>query len=545
MANKKVPFFSLVNLYNQAKHLMIRVSHNETMIEFDVNMVVSKRHKEEINPAIQFELLNKYLDYRGEEFKAKLFEAYRHSRDVMYEHIIHVGADTDNVQAMVAKKMLPPIYDLLKLEEIYDWLTNIYRIKPIEGLKDEFDEKMLRDKDGTREQTYTKDDYRQLVALVMLLKATLGPIGEYGNIEKENISTKLLHYTLFNFYREDAIYQTAPFQKLVGLATKVCESVFKKETSSRFTVADMMVPSDEIPIWALSTALFQKVAVSPIVDDDKARNVITKLHNFVKNKIDKSGDKSGSYADKRHTRGGDDETSESFAESYRIVGDVTPGFEEEMSWAINLLFEDPSELHAGIDKALVDEVYRMLTVSTNKEVSEEQVIVLGWVLSDVIHPQSLIYVNVDDIYKALSVAYAYLYEIGYSYIGMLLTATRVDEDDDVAVVSFTTNRTKITNEIKDELDKLYPYKTVAATTSTERREDNVAVTAVNTVANIFYKNQWILIAPRRHVDEVAMVTSLTISPDPNLKVMLSKMLISLKTIQREKRAGAKAEPIAI
>ena len=524
-------FFKLANVDSKKLPLSIVIRHGGEEMEFTINVIVNKKKKDELEPTRQFELINAYLDYKGDEFKSRLFSAYHESKDALFDRIRSIGGDDDDDLTSIRAKMLNPIYALIDIEDVYKYLVGVYKLKPIQSLSDEYDDKVLRDGIWSREQTYTKDDYMWLASLVVVLKATLGPIGEYACFDQANINKVLLHYTMFNFYRGTEIYKTDPFQKLVGLAEKVSANILKNDTDRKFTAMDMKIPEDELPIWALSAAIFQKVAVSAIVDDNADKHVITKLYSFIKNKFNKTGDKSGNYADKKNKRltpSGDDESTESIIESYRVVGDVTPGFQVEMTWAIDLIFESPWRLSDTIDKELVDEIYELLVTTEGKQVHEEQVTMLGWVLGAEIHPKSLIYVDIDSIFKALAVGYAYLYKLGYGYLAMMLTSSKIDHDD-VVVVNFTTNRTRITNELKHELDRIFPYKMVtAATIAADSKEVNMAETAINHVANMFYRSQWLRIAPKRHVKELAGDANLTFSPDPGLKVMMANMLITLK-----------------
>lgn len=536
---KKVGFFNLANLYNQAKNLVIEINHNGHKIEFDVNILISKRHKEEINPGIQFELLNSYLDYKGDEFKNKLFDVYKNTRSTLFDYVINPGGGSMyEQQEMIANRIIPPIYELMDINDVYNFLVNKYRLKTVKGLKDTFDETIIKDDRGSREQTYTNTDYLWLASLVVVLKTTLGPIGEYGYIENKNINSNIFHYIMFNFYRNSEIYKHPAFVKLVEQSKKIVDSVLSKTSSTKFIVADSMVPKDEIHILALSTAMFQKVIVSPIVDDTEIKNVITKLHNFIKNKVLKSGDKSGSYSDKKHLTGKDDESSESFAESYRISGDVTPGFQVEMNWNIDVVFNNPTEVCDEIDIDIVNEIYTLLSNNRHRNISTDQINIVSWILNTAIDPRVYIYVDLDSVHKALSVAYAYLYTMGFGYLALLIISSKIEDSDDVTVVNLTTNRTKISTDIKEDLDVIYPYNEVAATVkSSDKKEENVAVLAINKVANSIYKNRWVLLGPRRHIEEVELSGSININPDPNLKVMLAKMLVKHHSIRKNKTKG--------
>ena len=88
------------------------------------------------------------------------------------------------------------------------------------------------------------------------------------------------------------------------------------------------------------------------------------------------------------------------------------------------------------------------------------------------------------------------------------------------------NRNRITKEIKDELDILFPYKRVVNSETAV----NVAEEWINTISNEIFNTKWIPQATPEYV-EAGMTDGVILTP--NLKIEVGKLLIDIERIIKE------------
>jgi len=514
--------FKLNNLYNNAP-LEIEVAYNNVSILFNINTIINKRNKDEIDANKQFVLLEAYLDYKGEEFKTALMNEYIKVDEVLSDNI-------GRIEIMpLPYDVVNGILDLMDLEDVYHFIKNVHRYQVMRSIPDEFDDKIIKDGHGTRVQTYIKDDYLQLIAFVQVLKSIIGPIGQFGYMNSTELGKTHNHYVLFNFITQHKISKSAPYLKLYGLVDMIIQSVSKSEDETLIRVIEKRLPSDEIVVWVLSIVMMQKIAMATIVDDTDSKNVVTRAYNFVNNKLKVKGDTSNAIRSKRpmvDSESGDGDP-ESILESYRIISELPKGFIVEMDYYHSKIKDTPELLDVNIDKRIVGDASSFVQKLVDARLSKAQITLLGWIFKDILDPRDLEYVKLNTILALMSVGFAYLWQHNFKYLALLLTAMKI-ESDDAIVINFTTNRSRVTKELKDDMDKFYPFKKIIVSSGTVNREVNLADNAINVVADEIYKHRWIFTANNEYIIEATNSMSSNVPAD--LKIQLAELIkhINLK-----------------
>jgi hypothetical protein len=311
--------FKIINL-NSRSSTAVRVSYKGKDIDFTIGTIISKRNKDELDGK-QFTLLNEYLNYKGEEFKAELFQRLVNADD---EIIMSINqADLHPLPYQI----IHPILDMFDLMDIFNYIKNVYRIKAPSNLMEEFDPQIEQDGRGTRIQTYLKDDYYELAALSMIVKVTIGPLCHFAYIKSSEINTIHKEYILFHFFKNHHLFWTAPMTKLLGLVEKLVELPTAGPEAESVRILEKQIAKEDMNIFILAIVVIQRISIAPIVDDNENRNIITKVYNYINNKLKSSGDVSKSVRNKTpltdtESGGGD---KESIIESYRIMTDVPKG----------------------------------------------------------------------------------------------------------------------------------------------------------------------------------------------------------------------------
>lgn len=512
--------FKLKNLYNNSQ-LELEVDYDNTSIVFDISSIVNKRNKDEINAEKQFIILEAYLDYKGDKFKKALLEEYILAEEILLSTI--GSMDVINLPY----DLVNGIFKLFDFEDVFHFIKHVYKLKPLPSLKDKFDDKMVEDGLGTRVQTYIKDDYLELVALVQILKTVVGPIGHFGYINSMELGKDHIHYSLFNFFIQNDVYETRPFVKLLGLVDKVIENVSRNAEEAAIRIIEKKMPSNDLNHWALSSAIIQKIAMAVILEDNDLKNVVTRTYNFVNNKLQNKGDTSNSIRPKRTMLDSEvgDSDPESVLESYRIVSELPKGFVVEMEWAIDNISKTMLYGSEYINSTILYKARAFTERLKDITLTPVQISILGWIFKDYIDPRSLMYVKIDAIVDLIALAFTKLWNMGYKDLALLISSMPV-EYDDAEIINFTTNRKRISKEMKLELDEVFPYKKIIVSTG-GNREVNVAESSINLISDDFYKHRWMYSADNEYIEEVNNNTSKSAEVPGDLKTRLAELILHI------------------
>ncbi len=512
--------FTLINLYNSSQ-LELKVEHNNLEAIFNIATIVNKRNKDELNANKQFEVLEAYIDYKGPEFKNKLMDEYVKSNELLMYSIGKVEI------VPLPYELVDNILDMFNIDDMFHFIKFVYKLKPLASLDAEFDEKRVADSLGTRVQTYIKDDYLELTALVQIIKTVVGPIGQFGYMNSTELGKVHNHYVLFDFIDHHIIAETRPFIKLQGLIEKIIETMSRSDEESAIRVIEKQVPTDELGNWVMSVAIIQKIGMSVVTDDTDTKNTITRTYNFVNNKLNNKGDTSNSIRVKKTGTDSDSSSNdpESVLESHRIVYDQSIANIVEMKWGLQTQMNNFKLMDDKIDPVVYQHAKEFTKVLYDVKIADVQIRVLSWIFKDVIDPRAIKYVDIDTIIGSMALMFAYLWCNDFKDMALLLTAMPVEHDGAV-MINFTNNRSRLTKELKDELDVVFPYKKVIVS-NTGNREVNICEDSINLATNDFYKHRWNYIAHNDYVSEVTGNISTMVSIPSVFKIRLAELILHI------------------
>jgi len=516
--------FKLMNLYNKSG-LIIHIEYGKAFVDFDISTVINKRNKDDLNPERQFLLLNAYLDYKGDEFKKKLMNQYIKTEDILIGLINR--KDINPLPVEIAH----PILDMFDYNDVLYFVSEVYKVQPPEGLKTEFNTTIETDGDGTRAQTYLKTDYLELAALITILKTVLGPIGHFSQLKHALINGVNKEYILFNFIVTHRIFETPPMQKLYAFTKTLVDIAFKNEEVASIRVIERRIAREEMPLYILASAIFARIITNSVVDDKDGDNVITKIHVFITNKLNVRKDVSSAIRNKQalSSSDGSEGDRDSIVESYRVVTALSVGDVVEMEWSVEDIDIVMSQLNIDVDKNIVNDAIIHNKIFLEKSITQAQLVILCYIFKDVLDPRSLKHLSNVHINNLLSVGFAYLWRLDCKYLAILLNSLADDSvDDDVFVINSSTNRSRLSKEIKDELNVYYPYTRVINKETTA----NVAEEAINLLSNLIYSTKWLPIVGEKYALEVAESRSMLKIVPNNLKILLAEMIIKIEENRR-------------
>lgn len=446
--------FSILNMNKASAHLAIKIeSPNGDSIELTIGPMICKRNKEELAPEHQFTLINAYLDYKGREFKQLLYMAILDAEYAVEEASFCKGLSNPPTRQIYR------VLDMFDMADVEHFVKNIYRITPPSILKPAFDQQIESDGLGTRVQTYIQQDYYELAALTIPIKAIIGLLGQYAIRKDSSLSAVHKEYALFNIIENHPIMQYPATQKIKAWAGILIKSNLATGDAVSVTVIEKQLPSSELSSYILAVVMIQKLSIAAIITDDRERNIITRIYNYIVNKLKVKGGSNTKIRDKKPLSDTDSANGdkESVVEAYRIISNITSGTEVELNWYTGNLDLLVCDYRGHVNKALLAEVHNRNQCFKVIPVSREQVTIAGMLFKDMLDPRSLDYINIDGIINILSLGFVVLWEMGHKEVAMLLTAKPVYEEADVVDINITPN-VRLDPELKAKLAIHYPYE---------------------------------------------------------------------------------------
>lgn len=512
--------FLLLNLFNKDL-LKIRVTHKEEFIEFFLSSIINKKNKNDFNEDNHFYLLNSYLDYKGEQFKDVYFNILKTAYMQLYEE--ERKRNFDDIPAYI----IEPILNLITLEDVLKFIKTTNIIIPPKALCDEFIEAEDGENKNTRIQTYIKEDYIELVAMAVIIKATIGPICHYGYLMKNDINGLNICYVLIHFYKSHPFFDSPPMVKLLQVMEKLIFLPLDSKEDISTKVISNNLPEEELPLLMLSIVIIQKIALSSFTKENDDNNIVKTIYNYVKNKTKSEGDVSKNIKNKTAMVDADNSgDKESIIESHRLPCDLPKGFVVELNWSVSsteaIIKQLPSSMLPYIDLELINQAKEFASKLNNFVVSQVQIDIISHVFKKIIDPRAIPYLKLENLLNLFCVGFSYLYKLNFKELAILLFSRIVQQDTNIYIS--TTNRTKIPKELKDELDVYFPYKRVISSSKIV----NIAEESINLMTNELISNPWMPVVNEKILSELNGSCIQDKIVPGNIKIILANFYINVE-----------------
>lgn len=520
------------NLANQNSCIMVTYEYRKDdqivrdEIDFNISTIISKRNKQELDDPNQFLLLNSYIDYKGEEFKRELFNRLRQSYNDLKSKVLFQ-------QGMypLPSYIVNPVLDMFTIEDVRYFLKEVWKLSPPSNLADYFDTKIESDSKGTRVQTYIKDDYMDLAAFVVVLKSVIGIIGTFGEIKNKEVNSIHKEFLLYQLlYQNNHIFKSEPAEKLLGLIDKVVNQPVNSAGLDSIRVIEKQLPRDDIPVSVMAIVVLQKLPICAIVDDNHDKNIITKVYNYVNNKLKSPGNGAKGVQEKKQLSDAQSRDKESTIESTKIASKIPEGIVTELSWSIDtidkILRQLPEVMRSYIDDKVLTDAIEFSSVFKQSKISKPQISILGSIFKTIIDPRMLEYLELECMLNLLAVGFAYLWGIRHKQLAIILLAREDLLSYDDLAINMSSNKPRISVNVKDELATYFPYCRVVNETT------NVLVVeeSISHIASQLLSSRWIHSTTEDYINEAIGNNNPTNILPPDLKLKLATFFIDNERI---------------
>lgn len=382
-------------------------SLEQSALAVEIGKLINRRELSKTeNASKSFDILIRYLKYIGQE-------------DVYFDMLVDTH---DDMITMADEDIIADCNHILELftsDTINEFLHSENYTSP-GNLVDEFNNDVITNKEGTREQTYTKADYRDLVILTIKLKALSLIIARYVAIHGINVNGSN-GIRLYRIVKALPSISNAPaFNKLLEFIGK---NIAGDESISPDDIGRILskniTNSMFISFITLNILIYLAVADTPDTDTI-TRNLVNEGFRLCRNKtaITKNyiiNDPGISIDDE----GG----SSSVTDTYLSTSKVPIGYIDAIQVCFSSIELILQQLLIPVNTKYIDIALHTKTILLDKALDPVQTAIISWLFADVFESEYMEDFDRDTIANLRIISYAILKTHGIDEIADMMLGT--------------------------------------------------------------------------------------------------------------------------
>ena len=472
--------------------LIVAISHNGQTLNWDISPYSRSRSDQGgATPTSMFDEINAYLAQLSAEKQYRMFELYRAIREELNK-----GYGTRALSTMLQGRA-KQLYELAPFEEVDYWVRHGSGLRVPPSFKTQHGPDDPRDKIYL-DQTYLYTDYQQLITLTVAERLMVPIWGEFlkaakllsGNTSKEQAGLKLLFYT--------NLISSPPMLRLRDYIGARVDVHLKDGPSAAAVMGGM--GSSEMPEYLQAITVVRRLSVCAVVSPDDNNNLVTNVHQFVKNNLSgvdkKVGSRfNGTITDKEKSAGSrQDESNDSLLELHKIKTEISDGDAQKISVYPQFVQNLINHIDPTIPAEYVDQCMEHIRALDGLSIQEHQSRLMQWVASGPIPVEGADLMSRPSERTTMAVVQAALWHWGYHALAVMVTATPVVQAEGV-LLGGTEIRGRMPKEIEKQLLRDFPHHRQPRQSNAPTKYYNPAVKAIEAFCALAVRNEWQLHAP--------------------------------------------------
>lgn len=411
---------------------LLMMTYRSSSVAVEITKLINKRELSKADNS--FDILIRFLEYTGK------FDSYFNQIAAIHDDIITM---TD---AEITEE-LNTMLEIFDNDQIESFLTKEDYQSP-SNLIDVFSNDIILNREGSREQTYTKKDYRDLVLLSIKFKALSMILARYVAIHDLNIngaeSVKL--YRIVNNLTN--INTLPAYKKLIEYINK---NIAGDESITQDDIARILnknITNTQFASYiTLSVIIYISIAATSDADTP-VRNMVNEVFRLCRNKTASTktiivNDPGISIDDE----GG----SSSVTDTYLSLTEIPIGYVEEILVCFSSIELILAQLRINVDTKYITELEPIKSVLIDKPFDPAQTAILAWLFFDMIESEYLKYFSREMELNFRIVAYAILKTHNLNELANVIVGTTYESGGYLSKSAINT----ATPELEEKLDSMY------------------------------------------------------------------------------------------
>lgn len=424
---------------------------------------------------------------------------------------------------------------LIELHPFEDALRYLRRHSDVEFPRDLKETEADMTERDTHPITYFRADYENLAAWIIQLRAFLPVYTKYLSTAGQHYDSESAFYMGVKLLQRSDVMQSKPYLRL----KEYCDHFWKGNTKTMAGSALLAgISSSEVPLWLVSYVIAKLLLpghISQLNTSTPIKDMVVSIFHQVKSLSD---DLTKHFTDRvtekrRPESASGEEDRTSVAENYKTKQEVNEGD----------LLSHEFQSHQGsqvgflVTKDFDEKLYRENLINFDTfpvEVNDFQRTVCQWVLSEVVSPRALFYIDFPGMVNYLATTQTLLMQWGFDRIAQMLSGRTYKS----TIALFASNRTEISNQQFAKLDVYYPHflQQTRQKFDTKKRR-NAAAADIDKLVTTFAVTHWEIAYPPTLQARLEQQTEARIPFPSTMEYDLADLLIFLYEHRLKKEAN--------
>lgn len=420
------------------------------------------------------------------------------------------------------------LYAEMPLDEITHWVKFHGNVKiPTASLK------LVHDPDDNNPgRTYLHSDYMGLVDLVIALRPMVPIWGEYIRCIKTESGSSYKVYVAVRLLNRSHLITSPPIERLRTYIE--CSIPYGNIEPSTILSG---LGTAEMPDWLLSLVLVRRLAIGEIDALGDNGSIISNIFGFITNTLKDLGRKFGGTVREKHQEDVNIDDEGSLIESYKVKEEIAAG---DIA-AFSVYTENVVRMTHHIDPTVPMDIIGKCIANASKMqglyIRRHHLALCQWVMDRAMSPGSIPCLNKTALLRVMASTQAVLWHWGFPELAAMVTAEEVKSDRDMFLA--VDSRTRIPNELVEQLNVLYPHFDQSDKTSSQGRKNNVACIAIAALTKELTAFNWRVVAPAELLQRCQGIDNLNRIVVPmNVMEMLARLVLKIHQNKQENVVAA-------
>jgi hypothetical protein len=506
----------------------IELSHNEETITFDISFfenVNGDNFGTDQSPILIDPLteLNRYWRAARPDKQTAIFNCFKAMRQALDDRM-----SFDELQAVFTQQAIL-LMELHSFEDMDFFIRNNIHMPIPADIIDVFDP-TTSDLIGTRERTYVKEDYRQLIILALCIRP-LGIVwGEYIRYVENEVGTVWKEYNAYQMLMNTWVKESRPFLRLKEFVDGNLEAAIIEKGEGIIAPAIVAgIGSSQYPDWLLSVAMLRRLVFSDLAMRKPDTNLIKAVYSYLGTKINNGP---SSFKGRLNNKvlendSGGEEGKLSILESYKSKIDLPVGrvaVIEHLLTAQEQCLAVGQSVQPDLDPTLLQHFLEAANQLMPYIISDGQVLVAQYTLSTSIHARFFPRLEKMYLLNALAITSAVLWQRGFQQLALLVLAYPAPAETGYITPD---EPMKVSNELMERLESFYPY-TRRLTGKQAKRQVKMGANILDIFFKYFCRNDWITLLPPHLLTHLPYLEQDGLyRQQTDLKVELARFLVDI------------------
>lgn len=464
-----------------------------------------------------FEEINQFWESLPLTTQGRIFEIYK-SIQIAYDSFANRQELTDFLTNCSTE-----LLEIHNLEIISDWLSFRSSINIPTSFVEEYVHSI--DSNTSRDKTYTRADYKDLVALSLCMRCMIPIWSDYINHTKDDTGNEFKEFYAFQLIRYSRVLNSSA---MIKLRTYIESLTVDKHTPDNVLKG---ISSEDFVYWLLALLCIKRLTIADLRGVDEKTNIITFVYKFIVQRVqNRDNNFENSYKEKKFDdKGiGNQENKISTLEKYKIKTNISPGEIVELEFIMRDMYNVAGKLSSRVTREMIDESLQTSQILNQYSLLEPQLTLLSWVFKPVISSKGHLYLPKHVIVSALGTLESVLIARGHEYLALIASAYHVSSDKEM-MISPVDSKMRMPVELSQQIEELYPFTRPipARRLKSSGKSNNIALDTIDNLADMLMMYNWRTSAHPSRVKAILGTDSRKISIKPNIKEYLGKLVIEL------------------